>query len=843
MSHGVQWQNYIVPSVSSHGNLGHFPADKLREKIIQHDGLPAYHNIFDFAPCETVKGYRGIIRPALGFYWIDFDSEADGGETAAEQMLDMLNILKPKNPVVFYSGFKGFAIGVPESMLGSPAPSPYVGARFKQIAMKLETGIFGLSTVDTGNYNHGRKWRLPASYNPNSKLYKTPVPRALLAEKLDAKSLLAKMKDLAKVRPDPAACLSYMDEGLDESEHVLLRDFFHAGKDSDIVFEEDNKQKFAGFEDIENASGVSPGNEVHDESGKQFARFENKKCIEKMINSRAEDGEKHYVSVRVICDLFNTRTPFDAALKKLKLWMKNSGVAGDEAVLKNFSKIYGGSSRAYEFGCKDPIKSKYCSGKCKIYPLLNPETRPRVLDAPGQTKSIEASPEEKVTETSIAKQIIEESRDGLIQDQEGNLFIYTGTHWEEAPEDGEHEARIKQRLYNLLGEDARSGHVRSAFETLKTYVPHAPNHIDLYSAHPFIANFKNGSLHLVKEDGRYSLEFRPHRKQDYVINVLPYDYSDDWSEENGEFLTMLERVFKGEADMASRIRALGQMFGSCLLPAYPMIFTLHGMAGTGKSTVLHLASRFISEKNICRVPPSRMFGFKLESMAGKLVNIYNDIPIDKPITDDQVKQIFDRIPIQIERKFRRDIKALMPAIHIFGANELPPTLDASSRAHERRWVFIGFDQVQAKGNYNKLYQDYCFEQSPRGILNFALRGLKDLLESGGHFHVPASGKATMDKWLTTHDVIAVFLDQIEAGEVPYRGGGFLDSRTRLSLSPTASLDRAGLFDSFREWAEMSGYRDSIMGSHAFYEALARKGFRYRKTNSRRVIDGFGLDSR
>lgn len=419
-----------------------------------------------------------------------------------------------------------------------------------------------------------------------------------------------------------------------------------------------------------------------------------------------------------------------------------------------------------------------------------------------------------------------------IRKQDRDLFIYTGTHWkllDSAAADG-----IKRQFQTLFGGVATSEQLSSAYRLFTIHVETVPEGVNLFTPPPWMANFKNGTLHVVKAARRYRLEFKPHATTDWAINVLPYDYQAGDTRRNEEFEQMLDRVFAGDADKPDKIRALRQMYGACLIPAFPHLFMCWGPPGTGKSTAIILAARLIHKDNACSVDPTEFSEFNMETMAGKLVNFDTDIEMHKPIAEKQVKKIIDRVPFRIRRKGFRDIYAPIPSIHIFGGNGIPKTLDGASRAHDRRWTFIGFNALVAKGGYDIDYSTYCFDRSPEGILNFALAGLQDLLDCAGHFTVPASGKAKMEEWQLETDPIGRFFSELDKGQL-------LDGNTLLMVSPDARIERKRAWEIFCNWLHEGYSIPPKFGRTAFYDRVRAMKFVEKTIRGVDYFGGFGVD--
>lgn len=468
-------------------------------------------------------------------------------------------------------------------------------------------------------------------------------------------------------------------------------------------------------------------------------------------------------------------------------------------------------------GVTDPTSSPIPDD---AYPISEPAPEPKMGDLWYGLKSlpIKKNKEGKILippQQAVVEHLLRWAGDRLVK-QDRDLFEYVGTHWRHL-EPGDHD-RIRQAIQHSCSGLATMSMVDAVYRLLVVHLESPGEGVDLFTPNPFCANMKNGSLWVVQDKARrtFDLEFRPHRQADWLVNVLQFAYLPDDKSENAEFLGMLDRVYAGDADKEQKILATGEMYGSLLVPLFPHLFMCWGGAGTGKSTVLNIAARLVHKDNLCSVAPSEFVGFNMESMAGKLVNIDTDIPLSEPIRDEIVKKIIDRRPFRIRRKGIKDLYAPIPAVHLFGGNSIPRTLDGASRAHDRRWTFLGFHHPVPKGDYSIDYWDWCFEQNPQGVLNFALAGLKRLLAQRGMFTNPDSGKAKMEQWQINSDVVGQFLRDIKEGET-------IAKFTQVSTENNGVVERKQLWETFRVWHEEVHSRKPSIGRSRFYESLEATG--------------------
>jgi len=798
--------NFIVTRKKSSMTSEHtFPNSELIARMGQHSGSEAYASMFALEPRENFEGYEGPTYPSFGRIWLDLDSKGDDGRRALIDTRALLMDLELPEVAVFFSGGKGFHLGIPWQYLDE---TPGLGFHDKVHA--LAKGLKEkFKSVDSGIYNSVRKFRLPFSQHDQSGLYKIFIPtEEFLA--LTHEEILER----AKHRGTPSS-FEAPDAGVARAPHAKLMSYLQV-------------KRFAQNE-------PKAGGSVEEDPSTQqtFEMFQDKKCIARMFESNVT-GERHYTALRLITDHYNARVPQPLLEKKIGKWLQLNGLsANDPGTVELIGKVYGGQVR-YSFGCNDTIKAQFCSGKCGLYRQLAPANRPEVRDAPKALQA-EARKEKLPSEQKIAEALLEKLGEDIIR-QDKSLFRYTGTHWKELF--SVDIDKIKNQINRLYDEEAESKRVDSAFRTLVRNIPSVPDGVNLYNPMPTAASFTNGTLHAFKGQGReWRFEFRPHNRLDFVVNVLPYEYKENDKSSNQEFDSMLERVFEGDHDKDEKIRALAQMYGACLMPIYPHFWFLVGAPGTGKSTAIKLAKKLVSEENTCSVDPTEFEGFNLESMLGKLVNYDTDVNTTDPINDAKLKKIEDGIPFRVRRKGIADAYGVLPATHIFGGNDIPPTIEGSSRAHNRRWTFMGFDKVLTdRGDYDREFDQIVWDAGPQAIIQFAVRGLKDTLLNRGLYLNPASGKVKMEEWQAQSDPVGLFLEDIAEGEV-------VDSGCTVYLAPEAKISSRILFSIFKQWGSTSGVDLRSWSNRKFFKGMAARGYEKYRSHGCQAFKGFQVEGR
>lgn len=418
--------------------------------------------------------------------------------------------------------------------------------------------------------------------------------------------------------------------------------------------------------------------------------------------------------------------------------------------------------------------------------------------------------------------------------QDKSLWFYNGTHWEECQT--AHINRIKRTLNFLVGGALSSRDLESLYKTLFIYLDTVPQGVDLYKPNPFVCNFKNGSLHLTKEN---EFKFKTHERDDYLTSTLPFEKPED-SPPAPMFQAFLERTWAAHPEKDKIIRLVKQIMGSCLIQAFPVIALFQGHSGSGKSTLIRVMVSLLSRENVCSVGPTDMHGFLMENMVAKLVNYDTDIDTHKPIQDSVVKKLIDRQPIKINRKGKTVVDAFVPAVHLFACNDVPKTLDGVSKAYGRRFKVIPCDNVVDQGSEILDYANVLVEKEVSGIVAIALSGLKDLVAQGGRFEsVDASGEY-IERMEMDSDPVAQWLGDIALGDMDF-------DNVRLTLdkeaAPKDCIEAPKAWSNFDLWQEASikDVRQKI-GKKRFFDSLRKKKYEIVQCTKTRHVKGLRISS-
>lgn len=825
----MTWVNYFVNSKHSRLTEGHLNSDDLKDKILNHDGSTAYCCYFDLrrehlkhesfegeydsdgkklyayydSPKENTeitfsKYDQAPARPALGL--ISFDFDAEDPQDAFDDVKLFIDFLEVKSYHLFFSGSKGFHLMIPESFFGleHTLDLPYVLRDFSKYLKET------FETLDTSIYNYNRKFRVPFTRHEKTGLYKNEIDP-------QEHDTIEKIKKSCNF-PIPFDFTSNLDHNQVPSEKVLN------------LLEASRKKSYL--------SNVNEGGTKNDPT--PFERFDGKKCIEKMLEKRCDDIGRNNAAMRIVNDFYRTGKTRDACEQAMATWAAGSGLPLAE-VSSIITNVYERGAD-YNFGCQDDCKSAYCSYQCPLYLKLDPDKRPEVLDMPTSAAEKLKKPKEHEVIKSVLEGMFhctydelknEYLPDGDLIKQDNDLFYYRKGRWDLLSQ--RELDLLKTRIYKQYKNYGTYRAVENTYKALMTYCPSVPESVNLFIPNPYCANFLNGSLHLLEDqEGMYYLEFKEHNKLDYLSYQIPMDF-DESKEVSKALLELLDTIFEGDLDKEDKIYAIAEMFGAALMANFPRMFYLWGESGSGKSTLMKILRLMLGDtKNICSVQPKDFHGFNMETMAGKLVNMVTDVDYRTPIKDDIVKQIEDRVEFRIARKFKTDLRAPLPAVHIFGGNRLIKSQEGECETFERRWSLVKFNR-KFTGKKQRNIDSIVFNKDPEGVLAFAIMGLKRIIEKQGYFTTFKASNEDLKQWSMESDFIGQFLDECFNG----------DGEVSLVKHENAKIKRATLWAMFKDWQDEALVMRDRIGKFSFFEAMSNKKFKVKILNGYRYFSGLG----
>lgn len=227
--------------------------------------------------------------------------------------------------------------------------------------------------------------------------------------------------------------------------------------------------------------------------------------------------------------------------------------------------------------------------------------------------------------------------------------------------------------------------------------------------------------------------------------------------------------------------------------------------GTDKGVTLTVLKGLMPPGTVEAIAPQSWGSeYRLALLAGKLLNVVNELPELEMIDTETIKCVIAGDPTTARHIREAPFQFKPRAGHIFAANRLPRTSD-SSHGFWRRWIVIPFDRVVPTAKQiPELGESVLAEERP-GIVNWALRGAGRLL-AAGHYTIPPSSQHAIEDWRREADPVRCFL---RGCAHPTRDGADGDSATTV-------------YAEYRSYAKENGYR--ALARNTFGSRLRQMGY-------------------
>lgn len=194
--------------------------------------------------------------------------------------------------------------------------------------------------------------------------------------------------------------------------------------------------------------------------------------------------------------------------------------------------------------------------------------------------------------------------------------------------------------------------------------------------------------------------------------------------------------FINEAFYSEDIPTLQEWFGFQLYRSYfiKKAVILFGPKDTGKTIFLNLLTKFIGEKNKTGVSLHKISSnnnFVVASLENKHSNIYDDLSSDDISDEGGFKIATGGGYISAEHKFGDPFQFRNFAKHTFATNKIPAMKNTDDDAAYSRWMPIPCDNEVPKEEQDRFLEaKITTPEEMAGLLNWALEGLKRLLQTG-----------------------------------------------------------------------------------------------------------------
>jgi putative DNA primase/helicase len=237
-------------------------------------------------------------------------------------------------------------------------------------------------------------------------------------------------------------------------------------------------------------------------------------------------------------------------------------------------------------------------------------------------------------------------------------------------------------------------------------------------------------------------EINPYDPQKIFFNKIPLNYVPE------QRCPLITQFFKDILPNEDDLKVIFEIFGFLLLKDYTIekAIMFNGVGRNGKTKTLKLMENFIGNENVCNVPIGSMNkdNFDLEDLFGKLLNSAGDVGKTSLKDTGCFKELTGRDGVNLKRKFKRTLRFVNYAKHIFACNELPQVYD-NTEGFWSKWVLIDFpfefktkreildlpkdQQINKKEIDLNILEKISTQEELNGLLNEALNGLDRLFKN------------------------------------------------------------------------------------------------------------------
>jgi P4 family phage/plasmid primase-like protien len=273
------------------------------------------------------------------------------------------------------------------------------------------------------------------------------------------------------------------------------------------------------------------------------------------------------------------------------------------------------------------------------------------------------------------------------------------------------------------------------------------------------------------------------------------------------YIALLAQAFKGDPDALAKIEIIRQFHGLTILgraPLYQRALIFIGDGNEGKSTIAKIIASTMPAETVVSVSPQQMtHPYSRARMAGKLLNVVNEMPEAEIMASEAVKAIIDGSAIEARSPYEVPFDLCSRAGTLLIGNALPRTRD-TTYGFRRRWIVFEF--LNRVEGVDRFIAETILANERAEILSWAVDGAIELLKHD-NYAIPESCEASLDKWMGESDTVAEFCEAC------------------LQMLPldTAASERAlspPIYDAYKWWCKDDSH-GSPMTSKRFLARLSK----------------------
>lgn len=268
----------------------------------------------------------------------------------------------------------------------------------------------------------------------------------------------------------------------------------------------------------------------------------------------------------------------------------------------------------------------------------------------------------------------------------------------------------------------------------------------------------------------------------------------------------LQRIFRDVDDTDECIRHLHEIMGYLIQTSRSLAawVLFYGVGSNGKSFVAGVLQHLMGRNSSVSLDLAEVARDKhaTAALVGKLMMLEDDFKEGAQLPDGLIKKLSESKTLSANPKFGKTFDFANRATPVILSNHWPQTTDLSHGLARRAQVF-NFNTVISEGEADLGLFSRIAESEMSGILNQLIAGWCRVQKRGG-FKVPESCLGARNKWLSSRNSLASFIDE----------------RLEVTGDSDDSVRAVEVWDAFRMWS-MENSGEVRWGRNRFYEKIGQ----------------------
>lgn len=285
------------------------------------------------------------------------------------------------------------------------------------------------------------------------------------------------------------------------------------------------------------------------------------------------------------------------------------------------------------------------------------------------------------------------------------------------------------------------------------------------------------------------------------------------------FRSTVNRLLPDGHKNEAGLKFILQTFAYSLLPVkmVPYYFVCYGLQGSGKSSLALVLKELAGDYYISKSMKDVFQEFGKASLVGKLI-VHDDDIADDYVLPAEIRKLAGNNEVSINEKRQAQYQAILNIAPWIIGNK-PPTTTGSD-GHGRRAIIMKFSNTDARDplHMKKMFgriDGYNDERA--AIMNLVLEVLPEFIKNGYEFDRPEWAKDDHAEWLQSNNSVAMYFSEMK------------------EENTSIWYDRALVYAHYRQWSEISGYRNRMVKRNEFYNALPGEKIETRRTSKGRQV--------